>query len=304
MTAAWRAWSRFWFESRAYAPMRVFRTALGGLLFVFYSIRTADLEFFFGEKGILPLAVMREVMPLAYQPSIHHFFPGDMALWGAHALFLASLLALALGFRPRLAAGIAFVLHVSFLHRNLGTAFGIDLISTFFLLYLSFAAYRPGSGGMLGSMAYRLCQIQVCVIYFYSGLHKLKGLHWWRGEAIWDVLANAQLARWDFSWVSAYPLAIVAATYVTLLWEAYFPVLVWLPRLRYPMLALGVALHVGIAVAVNIPFFGLLMIVSYAVFLRPRHAIRLETARYRIGRAFFRRAKAKVLKPRTDEICV
>ena len=268
----WEAWERFWFESNAPVQMRLLRSSVGFLLFALYLLRTPDLGFLFSDSGLVPASVLKTAMAEPFEWSLLAQFPQTYVLWAAHAVLLLSLLALGLGIAVRPAAIVAFLLHVSFIHRNPAVAYGADTIATFFLFYLCFACYEAKdkagpAASELGSVARRLCQVQLCVIYAYSGWGKLAGNHWWRGEAIWDVLANGQLARWDFSWAAAFPLALVGATYLTLLWEIYFPALVWLPRWRRPMLAIGVALHLGIGIALNIPFFAALMIAAYVPFL-------------------------------------
>jgi hypothetical protein len=280
--SAWSAWCRFWFETPKPEAMRLFRVVLASMLFLFFLIRSLDLTMLFADSGILPRAIVGDVMPpdgMRFRLSVLSLSGADSFVWAVHGVFLASLAALALGRWPTTAAIVAFVLHVSFIHRNMASVFGIDLISTFFLLYLCLAEYGSAPAGSLrrelGCVAQRLCQLQVCIIYAYSGWEKLKGQHWWKGEAIWDVLANAQLARFDFSFLSHVPLLVVGATYATLAWETYFPVLIWNPRLRNPMLIGGVFLHLGIAVAVNIPFFGMLMIVAYLPFLDEKLSRRL-----------------------------
>jgi hypothetical protein len=120
---------------------------------------------------------------------------------------------------------------------------------------------------LLSSMAFRFAQIQVCIIYGFSGLMKIEGPHWWRGEAVWDVLINQQLARWDFSWLAAFPIVITLSTYATLLWEVYFPVLIWLKPMRRVTLLVGVMLHLGIGLALNLPYFAGVMIATYILFL-------------------------------------
>ena len=279
----WGCWERFWFESSAPVQMRVFRSALGGLLFCFYFIRTFDLDFYFSSTGMLPVQVMMESMPMAFRPSLLNYFPSTPALWFFHVLFLLSLLALTFGYFNRIATVVAFILHVSFVHRNMAIVFGVDLISVFFLLYLCFAQFeikpagvKKGLGDYLGSMAFRFSQIQVCIIYGFSGMEKIKGPLWWKGEAIWTVMANSELARWNFSWLSHFPLLIVAATYATLLWEIYFPVLIWIKPFRIPMLLLGLMLHFGIGLAVSIPFFAVLMGLTYILFLENSEALSIE----------------------------
>jgi hypothetical protein len=276
---AWAGWNRFWFEADGAAQMRVFRVAFGLLLFGAYLIRTLDLEFYYSEGGLLNSALLPDVFPTAFRPSLFLIFPGNGFLWTANTIFLVSLLTLAFGVYPRISAVIASIIHISFLHRNMGVHFGADTMATYFLLYLCFADYRErykDAVAVLGSAAFRLCQIQLCVIYAYSGLQKLRGVLWWRGEGVWSVLANSQMARWDFSWMAHFPLTLTAMSYLSLFWEIYFPLLIWVKPLRYPLLVFGVLFHLGIAVSISIPFFGLIMIVFYLLFLDAAHAKGLE----------------------------
>src|SRR5208282_2742533 len=97
-------------------------------------------------------------------------------------------------------------------------------------------------------IAFRFSQIQICIIYAFSGFEKLRGIKWWQGEALWDVLANFQVARWDFTWIASFPVLIVVATYLTVLWEIYFPVLVWVRPWSRWMLLFGMVLHIGIGI--------------------------------------------------------
>jgi hypothetical protein len=142
----------------------------------------------------------------------------------------------------------------------------------------------------LGSVAIRLAQIQVCVIYFYSAIKKLTGPSWWHGDAIWQVLANPLWARFDFSWMAACPTLVMFLTYSTLLWELYFPALIWVRRVRYPVLALGVGLHLGISLTMILPFFGLTMIATYTLFIDEGHIESAEKGLRRgVARIFYRK---------------
>jgi hypothetical protein len=231
----------------------------------------------------MKLSVVDELVTMNFRYSLFNLFPSTTALWIGNAVFLASLLALAFGIFPRISALIALVLHVSFLHRNMGASYGVDSIATFYLFYLCLADYRdrqPGAPGeaasVIGSMAFRLAQIQLCVIYGYSGLQKLHGVYWWRGEALWNVLANSQIARFDFGWTSHFPAVLTALTFISLFWEIYFPVLVWIRPIRYPLLAFGVLFHLGIGISINIAFFAALMIFIYVLYLDAAHCARVE----------------------------
>lgn len=275
------AWNRFWFESENQEQMKLFRRVLAMLLLFSYSLRSLDLELYFSDKGIAPLSILSDVADMRYRYSLFQFFPSVSALWFFNGVFLLSLLLLALGIWPRISAIVAWVLHLSFLHRNPATSYGADTISTFYLFFFCLADFREKSHkgdwrATLGSVAYRLCQIQLCIIYFYSGVHKLKGAYWWRGEAIWGVLANSQMARWDFSWVAHFPVFFIAGTYATLLFEIYFPALIWVRKARVPLLIFGALFHFGIGLTMNIPIFASLMTLSYAMFLTSGEARRVN----------------------------
>lgn len=272
------AWSRFFFEADAVESLRLFRFALGILLFAAYLVRALDTEFYYGANGVLQLDKMLESFPMKYRWSVFFVWPGNGALWTGTVIFLLSLLTMAFGFFPRVSAAVAYVLHVSFMHRNMGIVYGLDMIATFFLFYLTFAktdappTRKDAWSTLLTSAALRLCQIQVCVIYAFSGWEKLKGISWWKGEAIWTVIANAQIARWHLNWMAHLPLVITLATYMTLLWEIYFPALIWSKKLRPWILVGGFLLHLGIGIVVFIPYFSALMIISYIGFLTPEES--------------------------------
>ncbi|MEK6577852.1 MAG: hypothetical protein AABZ55_01380, partial [Bdellovibrionota bacterium] len=87
------------------------------------------------------------------------------------------------------------------------------------------------------------------------------------GLALWDVVANSQIARFNMVWAHQFPLTIAGMTYMTLAWEIYFPALVWVPKTRRFMLLFGVLFHIGIGTLMVIPFFGALMIATYILFL-------------------------------------
>jgi hypothetical protein len=274
-----RAWEKFWFESDGTTQMRFFRSGLGALLFCCYAIRSLDLEFYFSDAGFMKRSLLADLLPMTYRLSIFQYFTSSTALWVGNTVLLVSLLAMTFGIFPRVATIVAEILHISFLHRNMTISYGVDTMSAFFLFYLCFADYKKPDGGVrsaMGSMAYRLSQVQLCVIYGYSGLHKLQGQYWWKGDGVWSVLANFQMARWDFSYMAHFPMLLAFMSFASLFWEIYFPALIWVRPLRYPMLVFGVLLHLGIAVGINIPFFGLLMMITYLLFVDAQHLNKVE----------------------------
>jgi hypothetical protein len=68
---------------------------------------------------------------------------------------------------------------------------------------------------------------------------------------------------------------VTFVTYSVMLWELYFPALVWLPKVRVPFLLLGVGMHVGIWLSMMIYDFEVLFVITYGVFFQDAAYLRL-----------------------------
>ncbi|MFC8452550.1 HTTM domain-containing protein [Kitasatospora sp. NPDC057223] len=112
---------------------------------------------------------------------------------------------------------------------------------------------------------------QVCVVYGSAGLYKVQGGTWQNGTALHYVM-NLDLFRpWPALslMVDSHPLLVTAATYLTVLLQVAFPFVLF-GRLKYPVLAMLLGMHMGIAVLMGLPLFSGAMIVADAVFLPDR----------------------------------
>jgi len=280
------AWDAFWFEpnDEKLRSVAIFRILFCATMLFFYISRVPDISFFYSEQGLLPSSYAQTVDYFRYHPSIFFGMKSLTSLYIFHGIFLSLLLMLSVGLLTRFVAPLTFFFHLMFLNRNMTVMFGVDMISTFFFLYLIFSnsgayysldkklfcknswLYRS-SASTINHIALRLMQIQLCVIYAFSGLEKLKGTRWWDGSAIWDVLTMGDMQRWDMSFVAHVPVLLAMNAYAVLFWEIYFPFLVWKKELRNYILLIGVFLHLGIGIFMNLPSFAALMISIYALFL-------------------------------------
>lgn len=279
----WGYWDRFWFAPVDLYRVSLFRMLLGISGFLFYLPRHFGLEEFYGNQGIFPLDTLmtfdagKNLSPLFW-------FPQDFALAeGLHVVFLLSLLLLACGMGGRLMALLAFVLHFMFLQRNYTIMYGADKVITFWLMYMVLARnndyWRWGpkflfsksqkmSTDIFTPVAVRLMQLQVCIVYGFSGLEKLKGGSWWAGTALWNIFSNGNFMPFDMSFIAHFPLVVVLITYLTLIFEIYFPMAIWIENLRKPWLIFGFLMHLGIGALMGLFSFSLLMIISYVFFLK------------------------------------
>lgn len=281
--SVFREWDRFFFAPVSMLPMACFRISLSATLLVMYGLRFLDWRFYFTDEGFLPAAKALEILPQVMRPVFAWYPTTDAAVLSMHGLLLVALLFLLLGIWGRFAAFTAFVLHLAFMQRNITIAYGADVVTTFFLFalifadsgrYLSVFGFRKNRrentmNEIFSTVGVRLVQIQTCIIYGFTGLEKLKGPSWWDATAVWAVIGNQQIMLFDFTWIKHFPLAIAAMTYSTVLWEIYFPALVWVRPLRKWVLLFGVLLHFMIGITVGLFFFSLIMVSSYLVFVNP-----------------------------------
>ncbi|MGW0464735.1 HTTM domain-containing protein [Streptomyces sp. NPDC003027] len=112
---------------------------------------------------------------------------------------------------------------------------------------------------------------QVCFLYGSAGLYKIQGPTWGGGTALHYALNLELFQPWPAlsHLVDAYPMVIAIAGYVTVLAQVAFPFVLF-GRLKYPVLAVLLGMHIGIAVLMGLPLFSGAMIIADAVFLPDR----------------------------------
>ncbi|MEU7567453.1 HTTM domain-containing protein [Streptomyces fradiae] len=138
---------------------------------------------------------------------------------------------------------------------------------------------------------------QVCFLYGTAGLYKVQGSHWADGTALHYVLHLQLFQPWPAlsHHLDQYPLVIAAISYLTVLTQVAFPFVLF-GRLKYPVLALLLGMHLGIAVLLGLPVFSGAMIVADAVFLPDRFYASLP----RLGRRTARRFGVRLPAPRRE----
>jgi hypothetical protein len=116
----------------------------------------------------------------------------------------------------------------------------------------------------------RVLQLQLCMVYLVTGLWKSTGRTWREGSAVGIVLQLGEFQRFPIPDFLMTPAMSQAMTWGTLLFEFGFPVLVWVPRLRVPMLLAGIAFHAGLDWVLNVQLFQWVITSYYILFLHPR----------------------------------
>jgi hypothetical protein len=120
------------------------------------------------------------------------------------------------------------------------------------------------------NLAIRAIQVHMCIIYLFSALGKLLGLHWNSGEASWLSFAMLEYRSIDMTWTAKFPRLLNFMTHATVFWELSYCALIW-PRLTRPwMLLMAVIVHSGIVLFLGMPTFGLVMLIGNLAFISPK----------------------------------
>ena len=181
------------------------------------------------------------------------------------------------------AAMIAWLTVLSVSHRAFGAMHSGDTLLRLLLLILVFSPsgtamsvdwWLDGAHGELYGVTdkidpwtQRLMQLQVSLVYLVALSWKLRGEKWRRGTAAWYPMMVAEFRRFR---IPAIPGQLVLARFVTwgtLVGQVAMGVTVWIPMLRYWSLAVGVAMHVGMATILRLQLFMPIMLASYIVFV-------------------------------------
>jgi hypothetical protein len=199
-----------------------------------------------------------------------------------------------IGFCTRVTGILSWAFHLSYIHRSMMIWFGMDAMVSFMMLYLCispcgsvlsvdrYLAQRrskwtlgPVQPMWSATLALRLMQIHMCVVYFIAGIAKLQGHTWWNGLATWltmnaplfnegiDIgwLADTRYGEWFWHYFT------FVSTYITLGFEIAFPFLIWNRYLRPWMIFLAIMLHAGIGVFMGLGGFGAVMLAGCFSFL-------------------------------------
>jgi hypothetical protein len=289
-------WNKFWHAPLRAERLALMRILLGSALLTQQLLEyLPNLEEFFGPHGIAPADLLDRTQLDYWYWTMLIFNTDDMTtISTVFAIWVAVTIAFTAGFYTRLMNVALWILTMCFLSRN---AFFLDggddtLQVGLFLMMLSpsgralsidaWLRRRRGlDGGPVFTVAWpvRLIQIQLCVIYCTTGLVKLEGglpspdgtgwfaSTWWDGTSIHYVLNYLTMSRYSYASLPL-PLWVTATmTYVTVWWEALFPLLVSWRWTRKWTLAFGIVFHIGIWLTLAIGWFGFYMIAFYGVWV-------------------------------------
>ena len=289
-------WEQFWFSPSDPIVLSVMRLVVGGMLFYTHLVWGMNLRAFFGADGWNSPEVVRAIQEGMFSPTFWWYVPEHL-MGEVHVVCLCILFLFWIGCCTRVTSVLAFLITISYSYRAQMANFGLDQINGLLTLYLCIGSsgallsfdrcwkvlrarrvarvasqpfvFSSASPSASTRLATRLIQIHFCVIYSFAGLSKLQGDAWWNGEAIWLAFSNLEYQSIDMTWTAWYPWISDLATHTTIVWEVFFPVLIWVRPLRPLWLFMGFFMHIGIGALMGMWTFGLVMIFGHLSFWSP-----------------------------------
>lgn len=256
-----------------------------GLLGLVGLLGVADLAAFWDLSGLVAPADAR-AHRLAQQFGVADV-AGRWLFWASVAAYAA----MTVGIASRLAVIAAFLAAVAETSWNplpLSGAYQAHRVLLFCLVWADCGAVWSVDAALRKSKTpiqqpiwpLRLFRLQVALIYGATGVFKLQDVHWRDGSALHYVMGNIQFRRAPVDpppW-SSEPLTFL--TYLTLFWELLFPLMILHRTARRAALLLGVMLHAGMWITMELGLFAPVMLGSYLAFLEPSEVKNLP-ARFR-----------------------
>ncbi len=238
------------------------RVALGILLLLRLAALFPDVGFFFSNEGTLPTPEALKAMPFMLPFWIEaapdttrgwEFFTGVVFLSVSVGFILGSLWGWEK--KPRAAellfrlSGVSVVLFFcTAMSRN-------DLLwnsaDKYLYLLTLFLTLSPRSI----PWGRRMIQLQSSLLYCSTVLLKWEGPLWQKGLATYPVLQLPEFFHGPLGPLRTWTPFIAASTYGTLVLELILCTLIWVPKFRLPVAALGVFFHLSLDYALNIPLF-------------------------------------------------
>lgn len=150
------------------------------------------------------------------------------------------------------------------------SGFILCILWSFFLIPLRVNSSKP-SAGVVNNLVMIACMAQFLLVYLIAGMTKWTGTDWLEGSGLYYSL---HLEHYSPEWVRnsflGSTILLMVLNYSALLYQTAFPFLIWVRKIKIPLLIAGCLFHLGIAIMLNLWDFGMAMIVGYTLFLEEK----------------------------------
>jgi len=302
LAALGRLWSQIWFQESPTAPLEIARIGIGAAMLIHYALASPYLFDFWGDAGWVARDLILSADRDPWTQSVFFYFNAPWQWVAFHIFFLICCAAFTVGWRTSWVKWVLLIGQISYDYRNPMLPYGVDKILACLLLLLCLApigramsldrvravraaklnnldATLPPYTSVWTGACTRLMQIQMAVLFFYSGVGKVAGEDWWNGDAVWIVFTTHEhYSKFILDVLASHYWIVNAATYGTILIELAFPFLIWQRATRPYLLVLALFLHAQFALLMGLIYFSFVMMMGHMSFLRPEWLARLGAA--------------------------
>ena len=261
-------------------PMRI---AYAVVVLTAFLVMGRDLELFFAETGVMPLAVSQAIIDSDTWTLFQWLPSTTTVLWACYTVMIIQLVALGAGFFSRVQAASVFIWLISFQHRHIILFDGEDVLFRIIAFCFIFApigrtlsvdawwARRRGRPLPTDrTWPLRLLQLQMSAVYLSTALQKSFGETWLRGDAMYYVARLDDLfGRFPVPAVFVESLALIyLTTWAVLALEFLAPFGLWFKETRRPTLVCCLVFHLATDYTMNLFMFQWIMLVGLLAFVR------------------------------------
>ncbi len=286
-----KAWNTFFFEKQSPLPIAVFRIAYGVLVVTTLLLLRPEWLTWYGSHAWISLPTMQAIEP-GRRLDLFTIIPqSDIWINAFFWAFLSSAILLTLGLFTRVNSVVVFLCLISIHQRNLFITNSGDTflrVTGFFLMFAPAGAalsmdrliriWQGKEDAIIqpqSPWAQRMIQIELSLLYFSAFCWKVKGPLWIHGTALYyvyhlDAVQRFQLPAWLLR-----PTMLKLGTWSALALEFSLGVLIWIKKLRYALLGLGLLFHLFLEYSLNVPLFQWDVLSAYILFVDPADMTRV-----------------------------
>lgn len=267
-------WNDFWFRPVSPLPIAIFRILLGLLVLYLCALVGPDLTTLFGFRGIFSNQAS-DIFLVAWN---------EYSLLGIFIVLLIAAICMTLGLLSTPSAILVFLGLRALDYQNPFILHGGYVFLRLMVFYMIFAnsgeaisldrwiktrmnpalAIRDVSGWPL-----RLMQITLVLGYWSAFSWKIQGHMWIDGTAVYYATHLYEMHRFTIPYLFDHLWTIKLMTWATLAIEFSLFTLIWIKEFRYPVLILGLLLHLGLEIEFATTTLQWVMVASYVTFLDP-----------------------------------
>jgi hypothetical protein len=276
-----------WLDEPTWAlPLDIFRILVGIIELAFFASLIREAADFSAPDGLIDHQLSLTLFPYTR----YSLIPAGASSGLLQFLFLIGCVcccALILGYRPKLAAGIAYAILVSTYRRDFLVIYIDDCIVHLMFLWmlllpigrtLNISAWLSDGDGvwrqwkrtMIPGCAVRCFIWNVAILYIVAGAWKWTSPMWRDGTAVYAVMKLPISYQAGF-WGPQHSAILMILNYLTLVLEPLFPLISFFPArhvMRYGIAAVAATFHLFMLATLQVPFANVVCLAAVVVVLR------------------------------------